>query len=827
MSVTPSPIGGFAAQFFDNNGVILSGGKIFTYAAGTTTPQASYTSALGITPHSNPIILDSAGRVPGGEIWLTDGLVYKFVIETATSILIGTYDNITGVNSNFVNYTIQEEIITATAGQTVFNLSTINYTPGTNSLTVYIDGVNQYVGDSYLETDSDTVTFTSGVHVGGEVKFTTAVQTTTGAVDANNVGYTANFTGAVGQTVQTKLEQTVSVKDFGAVGDGITDDTAAIQAAFDASDAVYFPESTGNYMVSMVTAQANGSYFGPGTIAKISGSAGAGVIDIPYGADNVTIDGLGIEYDTTTYGHGPITAGSTGGAINQTTNNISVTNCRLVGISWFTRTVGTKVVNNHIRNGGLQSLSWGDRITFSGNIITNDAAYTTFNGIGANNTDATPAQRGLVVIADNVIETYRMGIEWRDWTTTTTNVTNRSIMSNNTIRCKGSSSVSFGISLNADGWDICGNTIERDGTATVGYGIEAVDTVGNIISGNIVSGFATGIGVYGATSTKPAKKNVVSSNYVSKCLEGIQLFRFVEDTVIDGNSVFFTTHSSPANTHRAIRIDGDSAPANGTYGTRQAYRTILSNNSITCDTSGDAATNYNYIQIYAAVDTIVSGNTISISSGTVNSNATYIFSSDNTTICNNRYSFKTGTSCGGVNFFQDSGRRLSIHGNTFSGFTRAIERAGSSPFYNLNIYNNLESNCSLAPRVFPSNAATQMYGSRISYNTAAPILGTWNAGDVIFNSAAGAGWKCSVSGTAGTLPTTTADATNLSTTITLSTLINVEEGQYIAIAGVTGTKKIVSINRNNATAVINVAADATVAAAAVSFVAPTFVALPF
>jgi hypothetical protein len=96
MSVTPSPIGGFAAQFFDNNGVILSGGKIYTYAAGTTTPQASYTSASGVTPHANPIILDSAGRVPGGEIWLTDGLVYKFVIETAASILIGTYDNITG-----------------------------------------------------------------------------------------------------------------------------------------------------------------------------------------------------------------------------------------------------------------------------------------------------------------------------------------------------------------------------------------------------------------------------------------------------------------------------------------------------------------------------------------------------------------------------------------------------------------------------------------------------------------------------------------------------------------------------------------------------------
>ena len=49
MSVNPFPLGGFAAQFFDRNGVILSGGKLYTYAAGTTTPQATYTSLAGTT----------------------------------------------------------------------------------------------------------------------------------------------------------------------------------------------------------------------------------------------------------------------------------------------------------------------------------------------------------------------------------------------------------------------------------------------------------------------------------------------------------------------------------------------------------------------------------------------------------------------------------------------------------------------------------------------------------------------------------------------------------------------------------------------------------
>jgi hypothetical protein len=143
---------------------------------------------------------------------------------------------------------VQEEVITSTAGQTVFNLSTINYTTGTNSLSDYIDGVNQYVGDSYLETDSNTVTFTSGVHVGGEVKFTTAIQTTTGAVDASTVSYEPPFTGGVVTNAEAKLAQYVSVKDFGAVGDGVADDTAAIQAALTAlattGGDLLFPQGT-------------------------------------------------------------------------------------------------------------------------------------------------------------------------------------------------------------------------------------------------------------------------------------------------------------------------------------------------------------------------------------------------------------------------------------------------------------------------------------------------------------------------------------------------------------------------------------------------------
>ena len=136
-AVSLSIFGGVGAQFFDNNGTPLSGGKIYTYEAGTTTPLATYTSSTGNTAHTNPIVLDSGGRVPsGGEIWNALQL-YKFVLKTSADVTIATYDN---VGSSF-NATAIIANFTGDGSDTTFTLASAP--AGENATNVYINGVYQ------------------------------------------------------------------------------------------------------------------------------------------------------------------------------------------------------------------------------------------------------------------------------------------------------------------------------------------------------------------------------------------------------------------------------------------------------------------------------------------------------------------------------------------------------------------------------------------------------------------------------------------------------------------------------------------------------------
>jgi hypothetical protein len=94
MAVNLAPIGN-GQQFFDNTGLPLAGGLLYTYQAGSSTPFSTYTTISGNVLNSNPIVLGTDGRPPN-EIWLTYGYFYKFILTDSNGTVIGTWDNLYG-----------------------------------------------------------------------------------------------------------------------------------------------------------------------------------------------------------------------------------------------------------------------------------------------------------------------------------------------------------------------------------------------------------------------------------------------------------------------------------------------------------------------------------------------------------------------------------------------------------------------------------------------------------------------------------------------------------------------------------------------------------
>ena len=181
----------------------------------------------------------------------------------------------------------------ATAGQTVFNIASFTYTVGSNNLAVYLDGVRQYPGTSYTETDNNTITFSAGVHVGALVMLISNQSVDTANLQASAVHYTPAGTGAVATNVQAKLRQYVTVKDFGAVGDGVTNDTAAIQAAFNSgSKAIY---ATGTFLITSSVTLPDGVCFYGWPRATITTDGGGNFIV----TDNNTIENIDFDWNST------------------------------------------------------------------------------------------------------------------------------------------------------------------------------------------------------------------------------------------------------------------------------------------------------------------------------------------------------------------------------------------------------------------------------------------------------------------------------------------------------------------------------------------------
>lgn len=493
MAANLSPLAGAAWQFFGNDGVPLAGGKLYTYLAGSTTPQASYTTSTGLVANTNPIILNSAGRLDN-EVWLPAGVSYKFVLNNSLDVTLGTYDNIAGIN----------DFAAAIAGVYAALASTSDNTKG----------------DALI-----------------------------GFKQSNASGFLA---GASARTVNTKFQEYVSVKDFGATGDGTTDDTAALQLAINSgASQLHWP--AGTYMVGSVglTGVSNQEWIGDGngaTTVKLSATPTNNYLVSWSTKSKFLVQDMAFDFNDMTSASSVILtlftcddfvidncrllkmdkfgiAINTGNRFTLSNNFIQKTTAantqnQAINISTFSGAVTfARVLNNYMKNSAMNLSGYscvvsGNKIdTFKfGGGITMQADVNTYSNIITNNTITNGS-------GTDVNSTVCEGIEnWGKWSvisdnliyanggTGITNAGKQTIIANNNIFNNGLTVNSPAISALSgtvsavfyEGSECvisgnrCFDTSGAGGTQTYGYADNSSATSYNMLVGNNFKGNKTG-----------------------------------------------------------------------------------------------------------------------------------------------------------------------------------------------------------------------------------------------------------------------------------------------------------------------------------------------
>jgi len=218
------------AKFFvPNTNYPLSGGKVYSYVAGTSTPLTTYSDPAGAIPNTNPVILNAQGEA---SIYLSNNSLYKIDVHDASDVPLSGYpvDNIQ--TPGYEVAALQALLASSTDGQGV-------------SMVYGAERVVSTIGAlRALSKNFNSRVFVAGYYAvgdggGGHYWYDSSDTTST-----DNGGTVI----VASDSARWKLihSGTVSLKQFGAKGDKTTNDTTAVQNALSASGvhAVYAPAGT-------------------------------------------------------------------------------------------------------------------------------------------------------------------------------------------------------------------------------------------------------------------------------------------------------------------------------------------------------------------------------------------------------------------------------------------------------------------------------------------------------------------------------------------------------------------------------------------------------
>lgn len=552
-----------------------------------------------------------------------------------------------------------------------------------------------------------------------------------GSVHADYVDFTNSGTGGAERTLQAKLEDVVNVKDFGAVGDGVIDDTDAIQSAIDSGSSLDFGSGFTYIVEDIVWSQSNRKYSGSSAL-KLKANANTNVSSIANNVTDLIIDGL--EFDGNGVNQSAVIEGSNGISFPDNCERVLISNCYLHDFGAPTRQPDDTSLPSTYNHGsaivqGSNSASNNSDITVAKCRIENCHAGVAIRGAGDNlrvlhcdfkhcgdNSVKTRTAYTGVVIEGCRDEDTRGAEAWGSYLRYVNNYSlnshrhgvsggvKKSFISGNVFKHTTPSldslyAVEIGLSEECR---VIGNYIEDwDGSAAILMTDTANESDNTVITNNTVKGGSFSVGAIGSSNSQD---NCVYSNNVLIDVTGYAL-RFKGSNNVISSNIVKDSSSDLLN----LKTEGCLLIVSGS-------QNIITNNSFRLAGSW----------ISGAYKSVIAGN---FSNSIIKGNYFY----------------------GGRNTIEGALANSVVTNNRIDSVEKAINSDGGSQggIFTNNVIDNYTTLLDTG-----DYAGFSYLTQRESQGAAAPVDGSWSVGDRVYDTSPSGGgtlgWVCVSGGTPGT-----------------------------------------------------------------------------